>query len=186
MMKKSFHRLNYLSSEEGELVELPYRGHLLSMLLFLPAVGDPPPISFTFLDFRKRHNGYSKMTARKVTLSLPRFKIESSLELKPTLRWMGIETAFEDAADFSRMTGNGGDGGERLKLSQVLHKAVVEVNEEGSEAAAATMSQAVARSWDPRKPIKLNFNRPFLFAIRCKPLQLTLFAGIVNKPQKVD
>ncbi|XP_017461609.1 PREDICTED: serpin B3-like [Rhagoletis zephyria] len=181
MMRQRFDELNYASFYGGELVELPYKNDSFSMLLFLPRTIDADSVSSIFSHALKTPNLYTKLKTREVILTLPRFKIKSSFELKPTLQGIGIETAFEDGADFTRIAESNDD--ENLQLSNVLHKAVVEVNEEGAEAAAVTDAEIAFFSAGPSlPPIQMDFNRSFLFAIRCNRLQLTLFAGIVNKP----
>ncbi|XP_017484542.1 PREDICTED: serpin B10-like [Rhagoletis zephyria] len=95
------------------------------------------------------------------------------------LQSMGIRAAFDcEKANFSLMM----DSERIIKVSEILQKTFIEVNEEGSKAAAATAVGFVAVSGQIRKPLTVEFNRPFLFAIRDNRLQLTLFAGIVNKP----
>ena len=180
MMNQAFEKLKYARFNEGELVELPYSGNTLSMLLFLPAdtstnsssINDT--ISSTFAQAALRKQQESLEYKNRVNLMLPRFNISSSYSLKPALQSMGIEAAFDpDSANFGRMTNQ-----KDLMVAEVLHKAVVEVNEQGTEAAAVSAMRVRTRS---RRNV-VYFNRPFLFAIRYNRLQLTLFAGIVNKP----
>lgn len=191
MMAKYDEKIRHASFEDGDLVELPYEGNTLSMLLFLPNQARTPQnqssISGAFLKALKAQSeagsllsAYGKLRTTDVNLMLPRFKVESSFKLKPILQVLGIRTAFdEQKVDFSGMTGQ-----RNLVLSEVVHKTFVKVNEEGSEAAAVTAGVMVkllsARFTDPKT---VNFNRPFLFAIRDNAKQLTLFAGIINKPE---
>ncbi len=173
--------------QEGHLVELPYKGGgRQSMLLFLPneTLLENSTISSTFLQTAILDNSETHMRRlpMKVDLALPRFKLESSVQLKEPLRKMGMRAAFEggvDGADFSRMTGN-----RMLKIAQVVQKTMIEVNEAGAEAAAASAVQMIYYSGKVSLPtIALHFNRPFLFAIRDNRLQVNLFVGIVNKPE---
>jgi len=183
MMHKFNGRLKYASFGEGELLELPYKGSTQSMLLFLPNESKTSEsISSAFsraLKEDKDTSGYAKLSLTDVNLILPRFKVESTYKLKPTLIEMGIKSAFSANSNFSRMTGQS-----NLVLSEVVHKAFVEVNEEGAEAAAVTGGISATKAQLPKNPNPklLNFNRPFLFSIRDSAKQLTLFSGVVNKP----
>ena len=118
---------------------------------------------------------------RDVTLNMPRFEFRSQFSLKGTLAGMGMPDAFsEGSADFSGMTDE-----EVLYISAVVHKAFVSVDEEGTEAAAAT--GAVARPEDastppPLEPITVTFDRPFIFLIRDEPTGIILFLGRVTDP----
>ena len=174
--------------QEGHLVELPYKGGEQSMLLFLPneTLLEKPNSTISSLFLQTALLDSSEHTRRmllmKVDLALPRFKLESSVQLKEPLRKMGMRAAFKGGvygADFSRMTGN-----RMLKIAQVVQKAMIEVNEAGAEAAAASAVQMIYYSGKVSLPtIALHFNRPFLFALRDNRLQVNLFVGIVNKPE---
>eukprot|EP00088_Acartia_fossae_P044114 TRINITY_DN4675_c0_g1_i13.p1 TRINITY_DN4675_c0_g1~~TRINITY_DN4675_c0_g1_i13.p1 ORF type:complete len:538 (+),score=168.37 TRINITY_DN4675_c0_g1_i13:176-1789(+) len=121
----------------------------------------------------------SKFESRKVDLLLPKFKIESTMELKDNLEKLGVKDAFsEDKADLSGISGK-----RDLFLSDAIHKAFIEVNEEGSEAAAATGLMAVARMLGPL-PIKAHFDRPFVFFIKDQETGMILFQGRVVDPSQ--
>ncbi len=193
--------IKYAALNEGELVELPYKGESQSMLLFLPNENfdySSSSISLAFSQALKQQsfftriftyfnlfseNKYSfdfdRLRFKEFRLYLPAFQIKSNLQLKPILQLMGIKTAFEDIADFSQMTGQ-----QKLRISQVLQKSYIKVNAEGSEAAATSAVMITPFSAIPRSNFDVVFNRPFLFLIRDNRFQLTLFAGIVNKPEK--
>jgi serpin B len=125
---------------------------------------------------------YQRVTAglrheERVVVSLPCFKVEAEFNLKPVLCDLGAGLAFGDHADFS------GIGDEPLKLSEVVHKAFVEVNEEGTEAAAATavgMLFAGIRALPEPKVFKAD--HPFLFFIRDRDTNTVLFSGRVLDP----
>ncbi len=197
MMHEELISLRQTTTEEGhQLVELPYRGEVQSMLLFLPnetflagnssttATTTTTTITSAFYRAIKKHKALSKMRSKWVDLSLPRFKIESDSfqELKGILQKMGMRAAFEGGvADFSR----GMTGGKGLKIAQVVQKTMIEVNEAGADVAAAAASPAVPFNYYslPLPPTSMHFNRPFLFAIRDNRLYVNLFVGIVNKPE---
>ncbi|XP_017494835.1 PREDICTED: serpin B3-like, partial [Rhagoletis zephyria] len=138
MMHEELISLRQTTTEEGhQLVELPYRGEVQSMLLFLPnetflagnssttAATTTTTITSAFYRAIKKHKALSKMRSKWVDLSLPRFKIESDSfqELKGILQKMGMRSAFEGGvADFSR----GMTGGKGLKIAQVVQKTMIE------------------------------------------------------------
>jgi serpin B len=116
-------------------------------------------------------------SAGTVIVSLPRFKVEAEFRLKPVLSDMGAQLAFSDDADF------GGIATEPLKIAEVVHKAFVEVNEEGTEAAAATgvvMAKCLAVASEPKL---FQADHPFLFLIRDRHTNAVLFCGRVQEPK---
>jgi serpin B len=158
------------AGEKVQVLELPYAGRGLSMLVFLPE--DPAfvhrlPRCLSAADFAA-----PKLDEQKVNVFLPRFKAESKLSLKPTLMDMGMKTAF-GGADFTGMSPEG----KSLFVSAVLHKAFVDVNEEGTEAAAATGVVIAQRVSAPKEPKVFRADRPFVFAIRDNKTSAVLFLG---------
>lgn len=158
---------------DAHVVELPYKGDKLSMLIVLPRKKK--------YDLTGMEGGFAKTTGMKkapVRLSLPKFKVESTLDLKEPLTKIGMADMFgRGTADFSGIT----DG--RLHISKAVQKAFVEVNEEGTEAAAATGFGFVTYSARPQD-IHVNCDRPFLFGIKDKASGMLLFAGKVVDPTK--
>ena len=121
-----------------------------------------------------------QLLSRKGSVVLPRFKLEYGAELKPPLQAMGMTLPFSRTADFSGMSAS------PLYLSAVKHKSFVEVNEEGTEAAAATvgiMSLAIVRPVTP--PFEMVVDRPFLFLIADNLTRAILFVGVVFEPASV-
>ena len=120
----------------------------------------------------------------KVIVTLPKFKMTLQFGLKDSLSAMGMRRAFEDGgADFSGMT----DDRRGLFVSAVIHKAFIDVNEEGTEAAAATaviMSRAMARAPERTQPIVFRADHPFVFLIRDNRSGGILFLGRVTDPTK--
>jgi serpin B len=170
----------YCEADGFQALDLPYQGEQLSMLVVLPrkkdglaalespwAAGDA---------FRQVTDGLDYEGT--VLLSMPRFKMETGLELKPQLCALGAEPAFSDDANFS------GIGEERLKISEVVHKAFVEVDEEGTEAAAATgVITARCAGMLPTQPKVFNADHPFLFFIWDRNTNAVLFSGRVLDPR---
>lgn len=154
-------------SEEFKALELPYEGGDLSMIVLLSnKSGTLPSIDHETLDTLE-------FNERRLMVQLPKFKLESSFQLGDTLAAMGMPLAFSNQADFSRMTGT-----RDLSIGAVVHKAFVEVNEEGTEAAAATAVMMRSKSMPPQ----FIANHPFLFIIRENSTGTILFIGRVMDP----
>jgi serpin B len=114
---------------------------------------------------------------QKVALTMPQFEFESEFSLKEALAALGMPIAFDDSqADFSGMAGN-----QELYISDVIHKAFVSVDEEGTEAAAAT-AVIIAASAAPAEPVTVTIDRPFIFLIRDIESGAILFVGRTMNP----
>lgn len=151
-------------TDKLQALELPYAGNELSMIILLPNPGEEPPLpALADLEFNEM----------EVLVQLPKFKIESSFGLADALASMGMPLAFSDQADFSGMTGT-----RDLSIGAVVHKAFVEVNEAGTEAAAATAVVMARMSMPPQ----FIANHPFLFLIRENSTGAILFIGRVADP----
>lgn len=167
----------YLRGDGYQGVLLPYRDVSLAMAVLLPdgpLAGLRPKVAAAGV------GGLLAGTARhQVTLSLPRFRLEASFGLIPALRRLGVAEAFGDGADFSGIT-----DAERLRIGVVAHKAYVDVDEQGTEAAAATAVVIQARA-ALRAPsaVTMVVDRPFLFAIIDTATGLPLFLGQVSRPR---
>ena len=148
-------------------LELPYEGGDISMLILLPNASDKlPALHLEMIDGL----AFNEM---EVMMQLPKFKLESTFMLDDTLTAMGMPLAFSRQADFSGM-----DGTRDLYIGAVIHKAFVEVNEEGTEAAAATAVGMRATSMPPQ----FIANHPFIFLIRENSTGTILFIGRVMTP----
>ncbi len=171
-------RLGYLRGADYQTVTLPYAGNLLAMVVVLPD-GPLGP-----LEARLAESGVRGLltgaTAQQVSLALPRFTTMASFSLGPALTSLGVAAAFDrDKADFSGIT-----TAEPLSIGAAMHKAFINVDEQGTEAAAATgvvMSRRVA-VFQPSPPIVVTVDRPFLFAITDVGTGLPLFLGRVTNP----
>lgn len=175
MMRGSATR-QYGRADGYQVVLLPYQHSGLAMAIVLP---DGP---LSTLRPRLSGNGLRQlldgMSERQVTLSLPRFRITASFELIPALTTLGVTTAFGARADFSGMT-----TAERLAISAIVHKAYIDVDEYGTEAAAATA--VIMRALAARRPppaVEMVVDRPFLFAIVHSATGTPLFLGQVTDP----
>lgn len=171
----------YCEGDGFQVLDLPYKGDQLSMLIVLPKTKK----GLTNLERRWAAEGmYRHVTERlnheaTVIVSLPRFKMETEFALKPVLADLGAGLAFTGNADF------GGISKEALMISEVIHKAFVEVNEEGTEAAAAT-AVMMARCAAPRskpEPKVFKADHPFMFFIRDRRTNTVLFSGRLLEPK---
>ena len=173
-------QMGYAEEESFQVLELPYAGRELSMVVLLPKKVDGLPELEKTLTVDKLTSLLSKLHVCEVNASLPKFKLETSFGLNPTLEAMGMKRAFTREADFSGISGS-----EALYISAVLHKAYVDVNEEGTEAAAATGVVMMAMSARLPEPIPVfRADHPFLFLIRDTKAGSILFMGRLVKPSK--
>ena len=167
---------NFLFSEneDAKVLELPYVGKELSMVLLLPKTNIADLDGK--LDAVRLAEWTGQVNEREVDIYLPKFKFETQYELRDLLVGMGMVDAFElPPADFSGMSGY-----KDLYITKVVHKAIIEVNEEGSEAAAATGVVMGTKSV-MHKPV-FKADRPFLFMIRHNETGSILFMGRVANP----
>lgn len=174
----------YYAGEGFQALELPYINKALSMLVFLPndvsGLNDLEQQLPDLLDLTRVGNFNSQ--SRKVETYLPRFKTTFATSLTSTLRSMGMNVPFLQGADFSGMMGK--DADEDFVISDILHKAFIEVNEEGTEAAAATavMVSACCAMVAPDPDPVFRVDHPFLFIIRDNNTGSILFMGRIEDP----
>ena len=166
---------NYTQNKDLQILEMPYAGEDLSMLILLPLDDDIETLenSFTIENLTEWKKSLRK---RRVNIYIPKFKFETKYFLSETLSDLGMPTAFTNSADFSGMTGT-----KDLKIDKVIHQAFIEVNEEGTEAAAATGVTMMKHSKPPPTPI-FKADHPFIFIIQQKETGNILFMGRVNNP----
>jgi len=164
---------------QSQAVELPYAGNTLSMVIILPdhrttclTEVEKKLTSDDLINVREKF----RMAWSEIQLWLPRFRLDEKLSLSEALSGMGMKDLFvESAADLS-----GVDGTKELYVSKVLHRAVVDVNEEGTEAAAATACTMVFCCYV--EPSIFRADHPFLFFIQDKATKSILFLGRLAKP----
>jgi len=175
MMKQSGH-FRFIKENGVAAIELPYADDDLSMIAILPD-GDIDKMGES-LSLEKIQQLGVDMFSQDVDVYLPRFKMEASYGLGPILSEMGMPDAFSERdADFSGMTGR-----PNLYISKVIHKARVEVNEEGSEAAAATAVIMAPKSYHVEVKEVFRADRPFLFIIVHNKTGAILFMGRLSNP----
>lgn len=175
-MHQSSH-FRYLNDEDVQVLELPYQGNDLSMIVLLPRRMDGLSALESRLSAEQVDKWLSQARSAEVELSMPRFKMTQEFSLGKTLADMGMPLAFGPSADFSGM-----DGRTDLHIGVVMHKAFVDVNEEGTEAAAATgvgirLAAVLVKE-------RFNADHPFVFLIRDNRAGSVLFLGRVIDPRK--
>jgi serpin B len=175
-----FDEVRYMENGDFQAVELPYAGEGLSMMVLLPRQVDGCRKLEDGLNPALVSNTLSQMKKQRVEIFLPKFKLESSFRLNAALAAMGMPDAFGPKADFSGM-----DGTKLLYFSLVLHKAWGEVNEEGTEAAAATVVTMMMGMPPPRPPAPIfRADHPFIFFIRDMGSGSILFLGRLAGPSR--
>ncbi|WP_168564068.1 serpin family protein [Crateriforma spongiae] len=179
MMQKNI-RIQTMDGDTYRIGILPYGDKIrrMEMVILLPDSHDGLSSMIDQMDLSTLNTQLAKRPKRRRTLvTLPKFELSSSYDLIPHLQQMGIETAFTNAADFSGITKQ-----DRIKLSAVLHKAVIQVDEEGTVAAAVTGVGGIRATSVPAPPPTFNVDRPFAFLIRDNQTGSILFVGRVNDP----
>lgn len=174
-------RFRYAELPDCQVLELPYKTGSVAMLIVLPKQVDGLAEVEKSLGADKLGQWLPNLRQQEVRVALPRVRMTATFRLGDALKAMGMPLAFDPAkADFSGMNG----GKEPLWIGEVIHKAFVDVNEEGTEAAAATavvMPGAALR--DPAPPVVFRADHPFLFFIRDTRTGCILFAGRVADPR---
>ncbi len=171
-------RFNYAENDQAQILEMPYTGGDLSMVVLLPKPGCELAKLEDMLRAEVIGSWLSQLSGAEVEVFLPRFKVEARFVLNEQLQRLGMLDAFDmSRADFSGMT-----PGPDLYMSSVIHKAFVEVSEEGTEAAAATAVIMNIKAMVADKPHVFRADRPFVFLIRDLRSGSILFAGRLADP----
>jgi serpin B len=171
----------YAEDDAAQILELPYAKNEVSMVVILPRKADGLPQLERAMDAKWLGGAVGRLKGREnVQVALPRFTMTAEFELSKPLSSMGMPLAFDPAkADFSGMSTR-----ERLAIDKVIHRAFVDVNEEGTEAAAATavtMRPTAVR--EPEPPTVFRADHPFVFLIRDTRSGDILFMGKVVDPK---
>jgi len=165
----------YAEGDGYQALELPYDGGEMSMVILLPEREGFEAFEDA-LNAKRVQAILAQLEHKQVSLTMPTFEFDSRFGLSQTLAAMGMPDAFSTGADFSGMTGS-----PDLFISDVLHKAFVSVDEEGTEAAAAT-AVVMKLSAMPEEPVAFTMDHPFLFLIRDMETGAVLFVGRVMDP----
>ncbi|KZS04159.1 leukocyte elastase inhibitor isoform X2 [Daphnia magna] len=173
-------RTGFIESLDARLLELPYVGRKLSMFIVLPNKMDGLPELEAKLHETSLDDSNVEMRSAKLHVSIPKFKLEADVKLKDILINMGMSDIFDEkSADFSGISGE-----KDLYVSNIFHKSFIDVNEEGSEAAAATgavmMTRMMMLPVEPPAPFVAD--HPFYYFIRDNTTKMILFSGRLAQP----
>jgi serpin B len=178
MMHQKAH-FQYLDQPDFQVLQMPYKGKDLALVVLLPRKVDGLAALEETLTMEKLTACLGELSSREVAVSFPKFRMTEELQLAKTLSAMGMSLAFSAGrADFSGM-----DGSHELFVSAVVHKAFVDVNEEGTEAAAATGIGVVATAARIDQTIVFRADHPFLLLIRDTRSGGVLFMGRLTQPR---
>ncbi|MGC9520666.1 MAG: serpin family protein [Anaerolineae bacterium] len=175
-MMRQTERFAYTAGDGYQAVELPYDGRELSMVILLPDSGEFADFERD-LDREKLASILSALQSQRVNLAMPRFEFSSKFSLTDALSELGMPVAFTEEADFSGINER-----RELMITDVLHQAFVSVDEEGTEAAAATAVVVGLTSAMPEEPVEMTVDRPFIFLIRDIETGALLFVGRTLNP----
>lgn len=182
MMHLARKRLNYYNSAElgCQIVELPYLGNQASMFILLPH--DKKSLSFVESSLRagSLNKMFGGLKSVEVRVSLPKFTANQRVAVDVSLKTMGVVDLFDEA----KANLSGIDGTTKLCVSAAIHEAVLDVNEDGTEASAATGVVVNFRFLAPDDPINFVVNRPFIFLIVDKTNGCILFLGRLTRPPR--
>ncbi len=172
-------QFNYAETETFQMLELPYVSGRFSMFVLLPKKTDGLAELEQAITDARLNQWLKQSSSTQVEVSMPKFKATTAFFLGDTLQRMGMTDAFSTKADFSGIA-----TGEPLFIGEVVHKAYVDVNEEGTEAAAATAVITLAGAEAPPSSITFRADHPFLFLIRHNQSGAIMFMGRVANPNE--
>ena len=170
-------KLPYYEDEMLQCLEMPYGNGAFGMVAILPAQGTTVGDLVNYLDNDRWSDVISNLTERNVIVKFPRFKIECEFSLAQPVQNLGMQLIFQSGGNL-----NGIADDPRLRVFEIKHKTFVEVNEEGTEAAAVTSIGIDTTSYIP--PAQFFANRPFLYLIKEKSTGAILFMGRMDEPKE--
>jgi serpin B len=170
--------LKYHEDDIAQVVEIPYSEKSLSMMVILPKEKYGMEQLEKYLDNELYENYNKSLSTYKVELSFPKFEVEDDYELNSPLKDMGMKSAFGEGADFSGMTGS-----KDLFIDNVVHKTYVKVDEEGTEAAAAT-GIVMRKTSAIMETKEFKADHPFIFIIKENKNDTILFMGRIMNPEE--
>lgn len=166
----------YYQDKYAEIVDIPYSNDDYSLMLIVPKCYRKFKKLEKKLNLEIYNNFIAQKEKKRVKLSIPKFNIKSDYDLGETLVKMGLKDAFTANADFSGITEQ-----ERLYISQAIHKATIEINEEGTEAAAAT-AVVMRKTSVLLDNVELKIDKPFIYILRNNKTNCIYFMGKVINP----
>jgi serpin B len=181
-MMRQFGKYGYLEEDGFQAARLPYGDGRIGMYVFLPSKDSSLERFQEGLTGEKLHTWIGRLAPHEGTVGLPRFRLEYEASLKQSLSVLGMEVAFDGGrADFTRMF-EADDA--NAYIHEVKHKTFVEVNEEGTEAAAVTSVEIrVTSAIQAEMPFEMIVDRPFFLAIVDGKTGLVLFMGSIVNPR---
>ncbi|MCX8014731.1 MAG: serpin family protein, partial [candidate division WOR-3 bacterium] len=172
---------NYLENDKFQAVSLPYTNHERSMYIFLPKKDSNIKEFLQKLSFENWQRWQSAFRLHKGNITIPKFRLEYEKSLKPALSAIGMAIAFDDnRANFTKMASTQVKG--NIFIGDVKHKTYLEVNEQGTEAAAVTAVQIEVKA-APIDEFTMIVDRPFFYAIVDNQTEAILFMGVVTEPE---
>ncbi len=183
MMSKKFYSINYYEDNNIQMIELPYKDENISMIIILPSK-DKFKSTFDYLNKEENNieNLIKKLELRNnIILKLPKFEFKYEISLKDSLIKMNMEKAFNDNADFSKITKE-----KNLKIDNIIHKTYIKVDEFGTEVTVVTAVNMIATGVLIDNSISMNVDHSFIYLIRDKRIKdiygndLMLFIGTVD------
>jgi serine protease inhibitor len=177
MMTISGNWLHYFD-DDVQIIDLPYGDSLFAMTILLPSSNQTVDELISNLTTESWESYISSLDYGKGTLTMPKIKLDYKLLMNDVLQSLGMGIAFSGGADFSRINGFG-----ELFISRVIHQTFVQVDEEGTEAAAATIVEMMETSAEPHDTgFFMTVNRPYIFVIRDRVNNTILFIGKIIEP----
>jgi serine protease inhibitor len=167
----------YLKESEFSAVRIPYKDNNFGMYIFLPNKESNLDSILKDMNLSNWNQWMKNFQKKSVIMRMPKFKIEYEKKLNDMLQGFGMVSAFKEDADFSKMTEK-----DKPYISLVKQKAYIDVNENGTEAAAVTAVIMEETSIMVEDPVEFTADRPFIFAIADKKTGLIMFVGKVEKP----
>jgi len=173
-------KYNYYEAKNFQAVSIPYGGDRVSMYIFLPTAGSTLNQLQSELTSTNWDSWIKQFVKTQGDIAVPRFKVEYEIELNDALKALGMGIAFDpQRADFTGIC----QTSDNAFISRVKHKTFAEVNEEGTEAAAATSVEVtVTSAMRPQRSFRMIVDHPFFFAIRDNKTGTLLFMGSINDP----
>lgn len=173
-------KLAYMENENFQAVSLPYGDEEMSMKVFLPKENSSLEEFEKMLTNDNWRRWSSEFQEKEGTIMLPKFQLEYEVSLNEALKKLGMTTAFDKGANFTKMIKEN----DPLWISKVKQKTYIDVNEEGAEAAAATSVEVVSESAAIDEPFYMEVKRPFFIAITDDETGTILFMGSISNPQE--
>lgn len=178
-----FREVEYFNDQYMEMVQLPYTDDRFNMYLIQPAKNIDLPSFVSQISAEHWDSWMPRLTKREGQLAFPKFRMEFGVSLMSWLSQIGIRELFTPQADLWNILAPDQPRPPFLCVSDFMHKAFIDVNELGTEAAAATCLTSAGSAHIPKPPFEMTVDRPFLFVMSDKVTNVIMFAGAVFDPR---